>query len=475
MFGLDLELSIILGICLVTACIFEFINGFHDTANAVATVIYSKALKPIIAVMWSGMFNFLGVFLGGITVAMGIMNLLPASALYDPNIYHSLSLILSLILTAIFWNFGTWYMGIPCSSSHTLLGSIFGVGIAFMLLPDAGNVALNWMKVKDAGLSLLISPLVGFGLSMGLMMLLKKLTKNNPVFFEHDETRTHPPLGFRCLSIFTCTAISFAHGQNDGQKGVGLVMIILIALAPMKFAVDTSKSPAELLTNITAIESIISNTASADLSLENKLSCQLILYKTQHIQELLRGVSRLDGTQGQVNYNLRRDLSSIKQEATKLFTKSIEQPKLPLPAEQTKELKQHVAFIKGYIEYAPIWVILMISISLGLGTMIGWKRIVVTVGEKIGKTPLTYAQGASAELVGAMTIAVSSGLGLPVSTTHVLSSGIAGSMVAKNGFKNLRKRTVRNILTAWLITLPVTIVMAGGLFLLLNWLVRQFA
>lgn len=112
----------------------------------------------------------------------------------------------------------------------------------------------------------------------------------------------------------------------------------------------------------------------------------------------------------------------------------------------------------------------MISLSLGIGTMVGWKRIVVTVGEKIGKTPLTYAQGASAELVTASTIALSTGLGLPVSTTHILSSGIAGSMVAENGLKNLRKKTVRSILTAWLITLPVTIIMAGSLFLLLRWL-----
>ena len=475
MFGLGLELSIILAICLITACVFEFINGFHDTANAVATVIYTKSLQPLVAVVWSGFFNFLGVFLGGITVAIGIINLLPASALYDPNIYHSLALILSLVLTAIVWNFGTWYMGIPCSSSHTLLGSIFGVGIAFMLLPDAGNVALNWMKVKDAGLSLLISPLVGFGLTMGLMMLMKKITNHNPIIFDHDETRLHPPLGIRSLLILTCTSVSFAHGQNDGQKGVGLIMIMLIALVPAKFAVDSSRSPVELLQKVTAIEQVVTRAATTEMSLENKLSCHLILDKTAHIRSLLQGVTRLDATESQTNFSLRKDINSIKKEAAKLYTTSIEEPRLPLDTKSAEELKEQIAFIKGYIEYAPWWVILMVSISLGMGTMIGWKRIVVTVGEKIGKTPLTYAQGASAELVAAMTIAFSSGLGLPVSTTHVLSSGIAGAMVAKNGFKNLRKRTVRNILTAWLITLPVTVVMAGGLFLLLNWLIRQFS
>ena len=179
--------------------------------------------------MWSGFFNFLGVLLGGISVAMGIMKLLPTSVLVDQNVYHSLALILALIFTAIIWNLGTWYIGLPCSSSHTLIGSIFGVGIAYMLLPDVGTVALNWTKVKDAGLSLLISPVIGFGLALGLYFFLKKVTKKNRVLFEHDEKRKHPPMWVRAMLIFTCTSVSFAHGSNDGQKGVGLVMIILIA------------------------------------------------------------------------------------------------------------------------------------------------------------------------------------------------------------------------------------------------------
>jgi phosphate/sulfate permease len=470
MFGLGFEMSLILVVCILAALVFEFINGFHDTANAVATVIYTKALTPTVAVVWSGIFNFLGVLIGGITVAMGIVNLLPASALADQNVYHSIAMILALILTAIFWNFGTWYLGLPCSSSHTLLGSIFGVGIAFMLLPDAGTVALNWGKVKDAGLSLLISPLVGFGLTMGLMALLKKYAKKNTELFEHNPKSKHPPFGIRALLIFTCTSVSFTHGSNDGQKGVGLIMIILMAIVPVKFAIDSQKSPEELLNKVVVIENTIKTADSTKLSIDGKLTCSILLSKTEHMKSILDGKTSFDSIQGKGNFELRSDINKISKESEKLLTTSVDYPIVPFEKEAASKLKKEIKTMKGYTDYAPWWVILAISLSLGLGTMIGWKRIVVTVGEKIGKTPLTYAQGASAELVAASTIALSTGLGLPVSTTHVLSSGVAGSMVAQNGLKNLRKKTIRNILTAWLITLPVTILVSGGLFLLLRWL-----
>lgn len=471
MFGLSFEMTLILLLCLLAAATFEFINGFHDTANAVATVIYTKSLKPVVAVIWSGIFNFLGVFVGGITVAMGILNLLPAAALVDQNIYHSVAMILALILTAIFWNLGTWYLGIPCSSSHTLLGSIFGVGLAYMLLPDVGTVALNWAKVKDAGLALLISPIIGFGLTLGIMILLKKVVKKKSVFFENDPKRKHPPFGIRSLLLLTCTSVSFTHGSNDGQKGVGLIMIILIALVPAKFAVDHSKSAEQLLTQVVAMEKTLHSTDSVALSSEDKMSVALVLEKLTVIKGALGNYASFDSLHGNINFDIRKNISFVNKETKKLLSESAEHPAIAMTKENISELKRYNSELKAYIEYAPWWVILLISFSLGIGTMIGWKRIVVTVGEKIGKTPLTYAKGASAELVAASTIALSSGLGLPVSTTHVLSSGVAGSMVAEEGLKNLRKKTVRNILTAWVITLPVTIVMAGGIFLLLRYLI----
>jgi len=465
MFGLNIELTMLLAICILAACIFEFINGFHDTANAVATVIYTKTLKPTVAVVWSGLWNFFGVYIGGIAVAMGIVNLLPTAALVDQNLYHSMAMILALIITAILWNLGTWYMGLPCSSSHTMIGSIFGVGIAYMLLPDVSAIALNWSKVKDVGLSLLISPIIGFGLTLGLMTLLKRYVKKD-ILFEENPKRKHPPLWIRTILVLTCTSVSFSHGSNDGQKGVGLIMIILIGIVPAKFAIDRSKTPVHLNEKIILIENSLSNLDTNNFSLEDKISCQLLIEKLKKIKSTTNEVVSFDSLKGKQNFELRKEIILVSKETNKLFS---HHNNINLSKDEIGNLKKNISSLKKYTEYAPWWVIFMISISLGLGTMIGWKRIVVTVGERIGKTPLTYAQGASAELVAATTIQIASALGLPVSTTHVLSSGVAGSMVAQKGLKNLRRKTVQSILVAWLITLPVTIVLAGGLFILLRW------
>jgi phosphate/sulfate permease len=143
----------------------------------------------------------------------------------------------------------------------------------------------------------------------------------------------------------------------------------------------------------------------------------------------------------------------------------IKKEEVRISESEKKLLKDELKLVRKVTDYSPTWVLFMISISLGIGTMVGWKRIVKTVGEKIGKEHLTYAQGASAEIVAASTIGLSTYFGLPVSTTHVLSSGIAGSMVASKGVKNLQPDTVRNILLAWFLTLPVVMVMAGTLFL----------
>jgi PiT family inorganic phosphate transporter len=253
MFGLDTVYTAFLLLCLLAAVSFEFINGFHDTANAVATVIYTHSLKPTYAVIWSGMWNFIGVNVGGIAVAIGIINLLPTEVIIDQNLAHNIAMIFSLILTAIIWNLATWYIGIPCSSSHTLIGSIFGVGLAFMLLPGSHAVALNWTKASEVGLSLLISPVFGFGLAFLLILLLKKLIKNKDIFKE-PQGKKPPPLWIRSILVLTCTSVSYAHGSNDGQKGVGLIMLILIAFAPAYFALDRHKAPSELRMDVKKIE-----------------------------------------------------------------------------------------------------------------------------------------------------------------------------------------------------------------------------
>ncbi len=464
MFGLSEGLTILLIVSILAALAFEFINGFHDTANAVATVIYTKSLKPRTAVIWSGIWNFLGVYLGGLAVAMAIVNLLPLEILVDQNIYHNLAMIFALILTAVLWNLGTWYLGIPCSSSHTLLGSIFGVGIAFMFINVDGHVALNWKKVADAGLSLLISPIIGFGLSMLLMFFFKKIVKKKKFFDEPEKEKT-PPFWIRGWLVLTCTSVSFFHGSNDGQKGVGLIMIILISLAPTFFAIDNSKNISNMYGNVQAVIIYTDKIDANHFNPEEQAKLAQIKTDINDIKSVIDKSDAKDEILPNERFEVRKDIILVTKNYEKILSNHKDYAQIGLNESEYTKLNKNLKEIKSFTEFAPWWVIFLVSLSLGLGTMIGWKRIVVTIGEKIGKSHLSYAQGASAEMVAASTIGMSSLFGLPVSTTHVLSSGIAGSMVSQGGLKNLQYKTVKNILIAWAVTIPVTIVLACGIFL----------
>jgi PiT family inorganic phosphate transporter len=464
MFGLELDLLILLFFCLFVACAFEFVNGFHDTANAVATVIYTNSLKPWTAVIWSGLCNFAGVFAGGIGVAMGIVKLLPPSLLMDQNVWHSVAMILALLFSAIIWNLGTWYYGLPSSSSHTLIGSILGVGLAFSLMPDhqAGD-SVNWEKATEIGLSLLVSPLFGFGMTILLMFILRRVIKDQEIFHEPDPQKA-PPAWIRGILIATCSLVSFFHGSNDGQKGVGLIMLILISIVPLHFAIDRRLETDNLHSNVQTITQVVSRIDKTTLTPDEQTKLTALnarLATLQHVATV--GVSDIPSKQRMI---IRRDILEIDSEIKSLTSK----PSTSISTADAKTLTSASLALRTYTDYAPDWVILIVSLSLGLGTMVGWKRIVKTVGEKIGKSHLTYAQGASAELIAASTIGAASGFGLPVSTTHVLSSGIAGSMVASGGVGNIQPKTIRNIAMAWLLTLPVSITLSGLLFFFFRWI-----
>lgn len=464
MFGLDPTFTALLIFCLVLAFAFEFINGFHDTANAVATVIYTNSLKPWVAVVWSGIWNGLGVFAGGIAVAMGISNLLPVEVLTDTNIGHNMALILSLLITAIAWNLGTWYYGIPCSSSHTLVGSILGVGLAYGLVAENPGINyVNWSKAGDIGLSLLFSPLMGFSLAILLMYILKQVVKDKAIFKEPTSTAP-PPMWIRAILLLTCTGVSFSHGSNDGQKGVGLVMLILIAIVPGYFAIDQTKDINEYRFNIAEIKGVYTKVNAADLNKADSFEFAKLTSLITDLDTRVHKTSSFLALDANAQYAIRKDIIMINKSSKKLM----ESEDINLSNKDKRKLKKHFGAMRELTEYAPIWVIFMIAIALGIGTMVGWKRIVKTIGEKIGKQHLTYAQGASSELVAASTISISTWLGLPVSTTQVLSSGIAGSMVASKGIKNLQGKTVKSIFIAWILTLPVTVVVSGCLFLLLR-------
>jgi len=461
MFGLEPHVLLLLILCLVAACAFEFVNGFHDTANAVATVIYTNSLRPWVAVVWSAFWNFIGVIAGGISVAMGIVYLLPVESLVDQNVYHGIAMVGSLILAAIIWNVGTWYYGLPSSSSHALIGSILGVGIAFSLLPGANASAVNWGKAGETGLALLISPLFGFSLTIVLMFLLRRFVQNKTIFKEPHKHKP-PPLWIRLILVTTCTLVSYFHGSNDGQKGVGLIMLILIGIVPIHFALNQELNPLDMRESLTRVEQVMQKIDSATLSETDRKLLTEVQAQTSNLDRIFAGKTDVKQLPQRARFEIRKSILLLYNRAKKLTGSD----KIPLSAADRKVYEDNIAQMRTFTDYAPWQVSLIVAVSLGLGTMIGWQRIVKTIGERIGKEHLTYAQGASSELVAAVMIGASTGFGLPSSTTHVLSSAIAGSMVANRGIKNLNPQMVRNIALAWVLTLPVTMVLAGGLFLL---------
>lgn len=461
MFGLEPSVLLLLGLCLAAACAFEFVNGFHDTANAVATVIYTNTLRPWVAVVWSAFWNFIGVLTGGIAVAMGIVYLLPVESLVDQNVYHGLAMVGALIISAILWNVGTWYFGIPASSSHALIGSILGVGIAFSLLPGEGKAAVNWGKAGETGLALLIGPMFGFSLTIILMFLLKRFVKNKALFKEPHK-RKPPPLWIRLTLIVTCTLVSYYHGNNDGQKGVGLIMLILIGLVPTYFALDHNKNPLDMRASLAQVETVVRRLDPADLSAPDRESLADITAQTTALDAIFAGKTQVAQLPQADRFRIRKATLLLAARAKKLLASE----QLAISSADRNHLEHGLKTMKSFTDYAPWQVSLMVALSLGLGTMVGWERIVKTIGERIGKEHLTYAQGASSELVAATMIGVSTGFGLPSSTTHVLSSAIAGSMVANRGIRNLNPQMVRNIALAWVLTLPVTMLLSGSLFLL---------
>jgi inorganic phosphate transporter, PiT family len=439
-------------ICLIAVVGFEFVNGFHDTANAVATVIYTKALKPVYAIPWSGTFNFLGVFLGGVAVAMGILKLLPLDDLMTHPISVGACVVLAVLLASITWNLGTWYLGIPCSSSHTLIGAMIGASLGFTWLYHGGGV--NWDKAKEIGLSLIISPLIGFGLAAGLMWFIIHVLKSKALLHIPKGENDKPPILIRLLLITTCTLVSFFHGSNDGQKGVGLLMLILIAFLPAKFAVNHSISDATILSSLNKTELVMQHATTSDAAGKS------LIAKTDSAIDKTKALLA-DTKDTLKTYKFRKAVKSVSKDIAAVTGNKA----IAIAASDQAVLKSASKDLTGLTDFAPIYAIALISISLGIGTMVGWKRIVVTIGEKIGNEHLNYAQGASAEIVAAATIGIASASGLPVSTTHVLSSGIAGAMAASGGASNLNTATLKNIGLAWILTLPVAIILAFLFFM----------
>ena len=471
---------LLLFVALLIALGFEFVNGFHDTANAVATVIYTHSLPAEAAVMWSGLFNFLGVLTSSGAVAFGIVSLLPVELILQVGSSAGFAMVFALLIAAILWNLGTWYFGLPASSSHTLIGSIIGVGVANALMRGRdGTSGVDWSKATEIGYALLLSPLVGFICAAVLLLLLKTIIKN-PALYAAPDGHKAPPLWIRGLLIATCTGVSFAHGSNDGQKGMGLIMLILIGTVPTAYALNralpesqvvqfqkTSDAAAKVVAAKGAGHSIIGDprpavTQYVSLHHINEGTYPSLAVLIKDVGDQVQKYGSLNKVPAEVVGNTRNDMY-LTSEAIRFLMKDKEND---LNKEEVATLNAYKGSLDSATKFIPTWVKVAVAIALGLGTMIGWKRIVVTVGEKIGKTHLTYAQGAAAELVAAATIAAADNFGLPVSTTHVLSSGVAGAMAA-NG-SGLQVATLRNMLMAWVLTLPVAILLSGTLYVIFS-------
>ena len=482
----------LLGLALLIALGFEFVNGFHDTANAVATVIYTHSLEPSIAVVWSGVCNLLGVLFSSGTVAFAVITLLPVELILQVSSGAGFAMVFALLIAAIVWNLSTWWFGLPASSSHTMIGSIIGVGIANQLMHiHSGTSGLDWEQAIRVLKWLLISPLLGFACA-GLLLYISKQTIKYPSLYEAPKDNQPPPWPIRALMVLTCTGVSFFHGSNDGQKGMGLIMLILIGTVPTAYALNHAVTAQDMQEFIAASEQaghildrhvdttgILGEDARSEVTdyiRTKQLQPDTILALRELVEDLNHEVALykvFKSVPAPDQANVRNDMY-VAGEAIRLMQKNdaklVKDGKPPIfNAAESGALANYKSKVDKATRFIPDWVKVAVALALGLGTMIGWRRVVVTVGEKIGKEHLTYAQGASASLVTMATIFAANIFGQPVSTTHILSSGVAGTMSA-NG-SGLRLATVRNIAAGWVFTLPAAALLSGMLY----WLFRAIS
>lgn len=473
---------VLLGFALLIALGFEFVNGFHDTANAVATVIYTNSMPPHFAVVWSGVWNFVGVMVASGAVAFGIVALLPVELILQVSSGAGFAMVFALLIAAIIWNLGTWYFGLPVSSSHSLIGSVIGVGLMNQLITvkAADTSGVDWSQAASVGRSLLFSPLIGFSIAAFLLLIAMKAIPIEQLY-RPPQGKTPPPWWIRSLLIVTCTGVSFAHGSNDGQKGMGLIMLILIGTVPTVYALNRAVEPSYMPTFLDVsrqAEAVLVRHAKAAPAPTNPRAVVGDYLRTRAVRpntvaavgalsaEIRDGIASY-GSVAQIpiemTTNVRNDMYLLSESL-----RWMDRAREPSFSGADREvLLRYRSVLDQATKHIPGWVKTAVALSLGLGTMIGWKRIVVTVGEKIGKSHMTYGQGACAELVAMGTIGAADAFGLPVSTTHVLSSGVAGTMAANRS--GLQWNTVKNLAMAWVLTLPASILLSGTLF----WLIRQ--
>ncbi|MGP1924099.1 MAG: inorganic phosphate transporter PitA [Arsenophonus sp. NEOnobi-MAG3] len=478
---LDFYTALLLTLALLFVLFYEAINGFHDTANAVATVIYTRAMRAQFAVVMAGCFNFFGVILGGLSVAYAIVHLLPTDLLLNISSGHGLAMVFSMLLAAIIWNLGTWYLGLPASSSHTLIGAIIGVGLTNALVTDSSILdALNIPKVIEIFLSLILFPAIGFVIAGLLIFFLRRYwsgTKKRrrihltPAEREKKNGKRKPPFWTRTALILSAVGVSFSHGANDGQKGIGLIMLVLIGVTPAGFVLNMNANGYDITRTIDAIvhlqhyyeehqsalKHIVNKSSQHESELEildEKFYCDnsRLITVLKETSLMLMDIQSYSALKPEQRNQMRRLLMCLSDTA-------LDVAKLPeTPFSDARFLRNLSNDLLNTVEYAPLWIIITVALALSVGTMIGWQRVAITIGEKIGKKDMTYAQGVSAQVTAAVSIGVASYTGMPVSTTQVLSSSVAGTMVVDGG---VQPKTIKSILLAWLFTLPISIILSA--------------
>lgn len=451
--GSPATLAILAG-CFILVLIFEFSNGFHDTANAVATVIYTNALRPLVAVVWSGLMNFAGVLVGGIAVAYALVELIPPQVLSPPDGTVAAGMLVAVFISALVWNVGTWWMGLPNSSSHALIGALIGIALEASLAQSGNAHGVDWGQVLSVLGSLLVSPLLGFVLAFALFHLVKLIVRDRHLY-EPPKDDHAPVWWMRALLILTCTGVSFSHGTNDGQKSIGLIMLTIIGLMPATYVLNADMTHDQIQQVAakmpTAAELI--DRAGGERKAQGAAAAKEL---GDHFSKLTAIGDLPADERPQLRNDLNEILASLRDVNESRTASSADK-------KSAKDIHDH---LMRTVQYAPWWVRVLSALCLGLGTMVGYRRIVTTLGERLGKERLVPAQGASAELVAAGLIGFAGFSGYPVSTTHVVTGGIAGTMVGSGA--GVQRKTVWQIAAAWVLTLPATIAISCGLFYLLS-------
>ena len=449
--------TLIITFCLIV--LQEAVNGFHDIANAVATVIYSRAMKPYAAVTMSAVCNFIGVLVGGTSVAFSLVYLLPANMVAGINTVSEVSLFLAMIVTAVGWNLGTWWLGIPNSTTHAYIGSIICIAMAdAFLLGQPVAEQIHWHQGEKIMTALIVSPLVGFLLGVMLLRLIRGMV-HDPAMFQPTEGENKPGLAIRGLLIAGSAGVSLMHGSNDGQKSIGLMMIALFGLFPALYGLDPGRLNAADFDRLIAVVEEVRNLGEQfeEGAASGKLDDGMNLAGARKLHEELVSKKNGNAMSAATAITVRKEILAIHGQVAKLL-KSRE-VKSRLTDVQAERLEQAHAVLAEFIEHVPWWVMLLSASALGGGSMVGYRKIVTTLGEKMGSSRMNPAQGTAAQMSAVASIALADLGGLPVSTTHVLSSAVVGTVVA-TPHQHINQKTIASIIMTWVTTLPGTVMLS---------------